>query len=216
MKKFLRISFACGLAALLIYIFVSIGFRSYVCNNRTIKFLNEEYTEFDSLEGNFIPFDADNSWYQADVDYCNLFGLSFLKTDADKNFIYYKDILGATVYKKNSYGLPEFPKSNVVDKLILYCEAEDKDIFIENREDIDDIVSLLSMLNVSKNNQNNSSIVFYAVSNSCGGVFQLNENGSIYIDENGNIGFGDKVNENLPDKLQDIIKTYTNTGFENN
>lgn len=208
MKKFFKISFVCGLSVFLLYIFVSIGFRSYVCNNTTIKFFNEEYTKFDCLESNFIPFGADNSWYEADIGYYNLFGLSFFKTDVDKNFIYYKDILGATVYKKNSYALPEFPESNMVDKLILYCEAEDKDIFIENREHIDDIISLLSMLNAPKNEQNNSSIIFYAVSNSCGGVFQLNENGSIYLEKNNKIGFGDKVNENLSDKLQNIIKIY--------
>lgn len=208
MKKFFKISFVCGLSVFLLYIFVSIGFRSYVCNNRTIKFFNEEYTKFNCLGSNFIPFGADNSWYEADIGYYNLFGLSFLKTDVDKNFIYYKDILGATVYKKNSYALPEFPESNMVDKLILYCEAEDKDIFIENREHIDDIISLLSMLNAPKNEQNNSSIIFYAVSNSCGGVFQLNENGSIYLEKNNKIGFGYKVNENLSDKLQDIIKIY--------
>lgn len=208
MKKFFKISFVCGLSVFLLYIFVSIGFRSYVCNNRTIKFFNEEYTKFDRIGSNFIPFGADNSWYEADIGYYNLFGLSFLKTDVDKNFIYYKDILGATVYKKNSYALPEFPESNMVDKLILYCEAEDKDIFIENREHIDDIISLLSMLNAPKNEQNDSSIIFYAVSNSCGGVFQLNENGSIYLEKNNKIGFGYKVNENLSDKLQDIIKIY--------
>ena len=207
-KKFLKIFFVCGLSVFLLYVFVSIGFRSYVCNNTAVKFFNEEYTKFDCLETNFIPFGADNSWYEADIGYCNLFGLSFLKTDVDKNFIYYKDILGATVYKKASYTLPEIPESNTVDKIILYCEAEDQDISIENREHIDDIISLLSMLNLPKNEQNNSSIIFYAVSNSYGGVFQLNENGSIYLEKNNKTEFSDKTNEDLADKLQDIIEKY--------
>ena len=208
MKKFSKISLVCVLSVFLLYILVSIGFRTYVCDKTTIKFFNEEYTKFDCLE-DFIPLGADNSWYEADIGYRNFLGLSFLKTDVDKNFIYYKDALGATVYKKNSYTIPKFPESNTVDKLMLHSEAEDKDIFIENREHIDNIIDLLSTLNTSENNQNDSSIIFYAVSNSCGGVFQLNGNGSIYLEDN-KIRFDNKNDKALTDKLQDIIKTYIN------
>ena len=194
-------------AVTILYLSISVGFRVYVEGNSTIKFLNEEYSLFDASLGNFVPFGADNSWYQTNIDYDNLFGLSFLETDKDKNVIYYKTILGTTVYIKDTYKLPNFPKSDVVDELIIYCEAEDKTITITNHEHIHNIVNFLSSYETSANKQSKDTIVFYAVSNKLGGVYQLNESGSIYINDD-KIRYGDIVTGELPENVQEIIKTY--------
>ena len=193
---------------LIFYSVVSMCFRAYVRNNTTLEFCNETYTEFDCLQGNFIPFGADNSWYETDIGYYNLLGLSFLKTDRNINFIYYKDFLGSTVYIKDSYTVPEFPTTDMVDELLLYYEAKDKCIAIKDKDHIDCIMNFLSTHDISADKPNESSIVFYAVSNNIGGVFQLNESGSIYFKKNKKIGFGHIITGEIPDNMQDIIDLY--------
>ena len=195
------------LSVLIIYLSVYIGFLNYVEKNKTIKFLNEEYTQVDFLSSNFVPFGADNSWYQEDIGYYKLLGLSFLKNDKEKNIIYYDTPLGTTVFVKDNYELPDFPSADVIDELIIYCETSDENITVTNRSHIQTIVSFLSDFKASADEKREESIVFYAVSNELGGVYQLNERGSIYIREN-NIEYGSIITGELPVNVRNIIELY--------
>ncbi len=196
------------LAIMILYFSVSVAFRKYTRGINEIKFLNEEYSVFNYLNGNFIPFGSDNSWYKTDIGYYNLFGMTILKTDKDRNIIYRKEILENKVYIKNDYKLPEFPTLDVTDKIIISLESSDKDVTITNKNQINDILNELSSFEVSVDKINKDSIVFFAVSNEIGGVFQLNESGSIYIKDNNEIGFSHIVSGDLPENIQDIIRFY--------
>ncbi len=198
MKKILKTVFLFSFIALLCYIFISIGFRNYVSKNTKIEIFGTNYTQFNYLESNFVPFGSDNSWYNTDARFCNLFGLSFMKTDKEKNFIYYKNPIGTIVYKKDSYILPEFPAPDLVDELILNYEGENIDLYIRDREQIEDIMNFLSTFSSIETKQHENTIVFYAISNSFGGIFRLNKSGTAVI-------------EDLPDKIQDIIKVLSSS-----
>ncbi len=204
LKKFILVV----LAILISYFSVSVAFRSYAREKNEIKFLNEKYSVFDYLNGNFIPFGSDNSWYRTDIGYYNLFGMSVLKTDKDRNIIYRKDILGNDVYIKNEYKLPKFPTSDMTDKLIMSLGGGDKHITITNIDHINDILNALSSFEVSVDKINKDSIVFFAVSSEIGGVFQLNESGSIYKKDNNDIGFCHIISGDLPENVKDIIRLY--------
>lgn len=205
--KYIKRMCAFTLVVVLLYLLICVGFRTYVRKNTNIVFLNEKYTEYDSTEGNFIPFGADNSWYEGDTDYYNLLGLSFSKSDHKRNFIYFNDFIDTFVYKKSSFNLPRVPEINTIDKLILYFEPEEKYITIENKDDIETIVRFLSEFKSSANGQSKSSLVFYAVSNASGGVYRLNESGSLYF-ANNKICYGYFEKEFLPDNLQNVINRY--------
>lgn len=198
------------LSIIILYFSVSVAFRSYTREKNEIKFLNEKYTVFDYLNGNFIPFGSDNSWYRTDIGYYNLFGMSVLKTDKDRNIIYREEILGNDVYIKNDYKLPEFPTLDQTDAIIISLESNDKDVTITNKNQINDILNALSSFEVSVDKINKDSIVFFAVSNEIGGVFKLNESGSIYIKDNNDIGFSHIISGDLPENVKDIINTYIN------
>lgn len=204
MKKIAKIIFTVFLVILGCYLVVSLGVRSYFGNNSTIELFGAKYTEFD-CSGDFVPFYADNCWYSSDVGRHHLFGISVLKTDTDKNFIYYSNALGETVYKKDSYQLPEFPEKNGINKLILSYKAED--ITITDKTDIEEILTFLSTHNFPENSERNDSVVIYAVTENPGGVFQLNKPGSIYL-ENDKLAFGYFDSEYLPDSLQKVIGAY--------
>ena len=209
--KILCISLLCVFSLLCVvslFLLGRVGLTFNASDRTSVKFFNEEYTKFDSLSGNFIPFGADNSWYESDIGFNSRFGLSFLKNDDDKNFIYQNQILGTTIYKKDSYELPEFPPAESVDELILSNGANGEMISIKDRNDIETLVNFLSTFDVSDDHRNDSSIVFYAVSNDFGGVFELNGRGSIYEKENGAIGYGAILTGELPENIQDIIKSY--------
>lgn len=197
------------LSVLIIYLSVYIGFRNYVEKNKNIKFLNGEYTQVDFSSSDFVPFGADNSWYRSDIGYYKLFGLSFLKNDRDRNIIYFDTALGSTVFVKNDYEVPDFPSVDVIDELIIFCDASDgnKNVTITNRSHIQSIVNYLSDFKASADEQRGEPIVFYAVSNKLGGVYQLNERGSIYIRDN-NIEYGSIITGELPENVQNIVKLY--------
>lgn len=204
------------LAIMILYFSVSVAFRSYTRGKNEIKFLNEKYSVFDYLNGNFIPFGSDNSWYRTDIGYYNLFGMTVLKTDKDRNIIYREEILGNDVYIKNDYKLPEFPTIDMTDKLIMSLGGGDKDIIITNNDHINDILNALSSFEVSvdeirKDTVKKDTVVFFAVSNELGGVYQLNEWGSIYIKDNNDLVFNHVISGDLPEHIQNIIKSYINS-----
>lgn len=153
-----------------------------------------------------MPFYADNCWYNSAVGRHHLFGISVLKTDTDKNFIYYGNVLGETVYKKDSYQLPEFPEKREINKLILSYKAEY--ITTTDKTDIEEILAFLSTHNFPENSERNDSVVIYAISENPGGVFQLNKNGSIYVEPDNKLAFGYFDSEYLPDSLQKVIGAY--------
>lgn len=208
MKLFKKICIAV-LTVAVIYILASIAMRAYVRKNTTVIVFNERYTLFDSSVGNFIPFGADNNSYEENVGYYNLFGLSFSKNDPDRNFIYCNDLLGSTVYIKRSYDLPLFPPTDMIDEIIISYEAEeDRRISVKDRDGIEAIANYLSALETTADGNNENLIVFYAVSKSLGGTYQLNERGSIYMKKNNKIGYGSIITGELPDEMQDIIMSY--------
>lgn len=211
MKRTKKISIIV-LSVLIIYLSVYIGFRNYVENNKNIKFLNKEYTQVDFSSSDFVPFGADNSWYRSDIGYYKLFGLSFLKNDRERNIIYFDTVLGSTVFVNDNYELPDFPSADVIDELIVFCDTSDgnKNVTITNRSHIQSIVNYLSDFKASADEQRGKPIVFYGVSNELGGVYQLNERGSIYIRDN-NIEYGSIITGELPENVKDIIKLYINS-----
>lgn len=205
--KRVKIIFTIVLSVLIVYLSIYIGFMNYVEKNKSIIFLNKEYTQVDFLSSNFVPFGADNSWYRTNIGYNKLFGLSFLKNDTEKNIIYYDTILGTKVYVKNDYEIPDFPSVDDIDELIICSETSDENVTVTNRSHIKSIVNFLSDFKGSIDEKRDDSIVFYAVSNELGGVYQLNERGSIYITEN-NIEYGSIITGELPMDIKKIIELY--------
>lgn len=172
--------------------------------NDTIKILNQEYTRFDTYESDFIPFGSYNCWYDDDISYRTFLGLSFVKNDINKNFIYRQTTLGTTVFKKNTYSLPEFPGGDIIDKLIL--SYKDEHIVLDNTDDINAIIDFLSTFETTGDINNENAVVFYAISNNAGGIFQLNRYGSIYVKDDGTIGCGRIIQSELPMEIQKIIQ----------
>ncbi len=203
MKK-TKIIFTIVLSVLVVYLSIYIGFMNYVEKNKSIIFLNKEYTQVDFSSSNFIPFGADNSWYRANIGYNKLFGLSFLKNDTEKNIIYYDTILGTKVYVKDDYEIPDFPSVDDIDELIICSETSDGNVTVTNRSHIKSIVNFLFDFKGSIDEKRDGSIVFYAVSNELGGVYQLNEIGSIYISEN-NIEYGSIITGELPMDIKKLL-----------
>lgn len=199
------------LSVLTIYLSFYIGFVNYVEKNKNIKFFNKKYTQVDFSSSDFIPFGADNSWYQTNIGYYKLLGLSFLKNDKKKNIVYYDTLLGTKVYVKDNYKIPDFPSADVIDELVICCEMLDKTetVTVTNRSHIQSIVNFLADFKVSADEQRGDSIVFFAVSNKLGGVYQLNERGSIYIREN-NIEYGSIITGELPMNVKKIVELYVN------
>ncbi len=205
LKKIVKIIFTVFLVTLGCYLAVTLGIRSYLGNNDTVEFFGVKYTEFDCDE-DFVPFYADNCWYDADIGRYNLFGISFLKTDKDKNFIYYSTALGETVFKKDSYQLPEFPEKSEICELILSYKT--KDVTITDKNDIEDILEFMSTHNFPENNARDDSIDIFAVTKNPGGIFRLNQTGSVYVEESDKLAFGYFDSEYLPDSLQKVIGAY--------
>ncbi len=149
----------CVLAFMLLYTGISVGCRAYVSRNRTIKLFGEEYTEYDCLNGNFTPFYSDYCWYESDADRSFFMGLSYLKNDVEKNFIYYSTFIESQVFKKDSYELPEVPESDYVDGIEMIYNDGDS-VKITNKDHIRELILFLSTFDKSADTDEKAPLFF--------------------------------------------------------
>lgn len=199
-RKIALIVLLISLSLTILYTTSSLIYREYVEQNNNIKYFNSYYTKFNTLQGNFVPFGADNSFYDESLKYSNFLGVSFLSSDKDRNILYYNDLLGSTVYIKEEFQIPEFPNDTEIDEIIMQNFLTEEVKNITDKNDICEITSFLSSYHPICDNSQEEQIVFYAVSHKYGGIFQLNEFGSVYI-TNGNL-----ISE-IPQSIQRIINS---------
>lgn len=193
-----------------VYLAAVVCFRNYVSRNKKITFFGTGYTELKNDNTNFTPFGDYNFRYDIDVKYKNILGMSFDKNDSKKNLLYYKTVLGTTVYKKDGYNLPEIPEIDVIDELIIdnsngtYAKVTDKNEIVQ-------MYDFFLYLNAADDTQAENKITVYAVSYEYGGIFKLNDEGEISIGENNILYSGWLEKQELPTDIQNIILKYINS-----
>lgn len=154
--------------------------KTQVANADKIYFLGNSYTRYEE-QSQFSPFGEQNrAWSHIDdkAKFKSLFGLSYCKTDENKNFIYNESMFGEQIFIRDGYAVPQYPEPDNIDVIEVRYYLENVLVFkIEDREDINSLVSYSNEIKeeyeLEVSAKDSEALWIYGVSHKDGGVFEI-------------------------------------------
>lgn len=188
--------------------------KTQVANTDKISFLGNSYTRYEE-QSDFSPFGEQNrAWSNIDkkVKFKSLLGLSYCKTDENKNFIYNESMYGEDIFIREGYTVPKYPEPDNIDAIEVRFFKNDLWFKIYNREDINSLVSYSNEIKdeyeLEVSNKGSEGLWIYGVSHKDGGVFTISY--SYLRNDDGEIFFVTMDGNKFPvsDEIESLLNGY--------